>query len=112
MVPGHIELAGYDQIRYINTMYPWEGKTYRRGAYTCGNNISGASQISNVIEFDNCNFFKIFAVPFRLPEFPLRLFPAHPHKGKEQQCNAREGNVPAAPTCQKEQEGEEEVEES
>ena len=43
MVPGHIELAGYDQIRYINTMYPWEGKTYRRGAYTCGNNISGLS---------------------------------------------------------------------
>ena len=24
MVPGHIELAGYDKIRYINTMYPWE----------------------------------------------------------------------------------------
>ena len=22
MVPGHIELAGYDKIRYINTMYP------------------------------------------------------------------------------------------
>ncbi len=34
MVPGHIELAGYDQIRYINTMYPWEGKNYRRGAYS------------------------------------------------------------------------------
>lgn len=34
MVPGHIELAGYDQIRYINTMYPWEGKAYRRGAYS------------------------------------------------------------------------------
>ena len=45
MVPGHIELAGYDQIRYINTMYPWEGKTYRRGAYTCGNN-SGAGMFS------------------------------------------------------------------
>ena len=29
MVPGHIELAGYDQIRYINTMYPWEGWDYR-----------------------------------------------------------------------------------
>lgn len=26
MVPGHIELAGYDKIRYINTMYPWEEK--------------------------------------------------------------------------------------
>ena len=35
MVPGHIELAGYDQIRYINTMYPWEGKNYRRPSYTC-----------------------------------------------------------------------------
>ena len=35
-VPGHIELAGYDQIRYINMMYPWEGKDYRRPAYSDG----------------------------------------------------------------------------
>lgn len=34
LVPGHIELAGYDKIRYINTMYPWEGKEYHRGAYS------------------------------------------------------------------------------
>ncbi len=34
IVPGHIELAGYDKIRYINTMYPWEGKEYHRGAYS------------------------------------------------------------------------------
>ena len=34
MVPGHIELAGYDKTRYINTMYPWEGKEYHRGAYS------------------------------------------------------------------------------
>ena len=33
-VPGHIELAGYDKIHYINTMYPWEGHFYRRPAYT------------------------------------------------------------------------------
>lgn len=33
-VPGHIEMAGYDTIHYINTMYPWEGKNYRRPAYT------------------------------------------------------------------------------
>ena len=33
-VPGHIELAGYDKIRYINTMYPWEGQAYRRAAYS------------------------------------------------------------------------------
>ena len=35
-VPGHIELAGYDKIHYINTMYPWEGHIYRRPAGTLG----------------------------------------------------------------------------
>jgi len=39
-VPGHIELAGYDQIHYINTMYPWEGKIYRRPAYTLGKGLA------------------------------------------------------------------------
>lgn len=33
-VPQHIELAGYDKIHYINTMYPWEGHIYRRPAGT------------------------------------------------------------------------------
>jgi len=33
-VPGHIELADYDKIHYINTMYPWEGHIYRRPAHT------------------------------------------------------------------------------
>lgn len=32
-VPAHIELQGYDRIHYINTMYPWEGRCYRRPAY-------------------------------------------------------------------------------
>lgn len=35
-VPGHIELAGYDKIHYINTMYPWEGTIFRRPAYALG----------------------------------------------------------------------------
>ena len=42
MVPGHIELAGYDKIRYINTMYPWEGKEYHRGAYSM--QVTGAEE--------------------------------------------------------------------
>lgn len=45
-VPGHIELAGYDQIRYINTMYPWEGKEYRRGAYSLKSTGDGAGMFS------------------------------------------------------------------
>ncbi len=35
-VPCHIEMAGYDKIHYINTMYPWEGQVYRRPAYALG----------------------------------------------------------------------------
>lgn len=40
-VPQHIELAGYDKIHYINTMYPWEGHEYRRPAGTCGSDGKG-----------------------------------------------------------------------
>ena len=29
-VPGHIELQGYGQIQYINTMYPWDGRCFLR----------------------------------------------------------------------------------
>lgn len=32
-VPSEIELSNYAQIQYINTLYPWEGKIYRRPAY-------------------------------------------------------------------------------
>ena len=41
-VPGHIEMAGYDKIHYINTMYPWEGHEYRRGAYSLASAGGGA----------------------------------------------------------------------
>ncbi len=41
-VPGHIELAGYDRIHYINTMYPWEGKIFRRPAGTLGQDAGGS----------------------------------------------------------------------
>lgn len=35
-VPCHMQMAGYDKVHYINTMYPWEGKVYRRPAYALG----------------------------------------------------------------------------
>lgn len=40
-VPQHIEMAGYDKIHYINTMYPWEGHEYRRPAGTLGESGEG-----------------------------------------------------------------------
>ena len=45
-VPGHIELAGYDKIRYINTMYPWEGNNYRRPAHSIAGAGTGAGMFS------------------------------------------------------------------
>ncbi|MCR4849894.1 MAG: beta-galactosidase, partial [Lachnospiraceae bacterium] len=29
-VPGHIEMAGYDKLNYVNVMYPWDGHYFRR----------------------------------------------------------------------------------
>lgn len=34
VVPMHIELAGFDKVHYVNTMYPWEGHIFRRPAYS------------------------------------------------------------------------------
>lgn len=32
-VPGHIQLQGYGQCQYVNTMYPWDGKEFLRPPY-------------------------------------------------------------------------------
>lgn len=45
-VPCHIEMAGYDKIHYINTLYPWEGKVYRRPAYALGEDRVEAGSFS------------------------------------------------------------------
>lgn len=45
-VPCHMEMAGYDRIHYINTMYPWEGKVYRRPAYALGEDRVEAESFS------------------------------------------------------------------
>ncbi len=45
-VPGHIEMAGYDRIHYINTMYPWDGQIHRKPAYTLENAGAGEGQFS------------------------------------------------------------------
>lgn len=45
-VPCHIEMAGYDKIHYINTMYPWEGHYFRRPAYSLVNAGDGEGMFS------------------------------------------------------------------
>lgn len=41
-VPSEIELNGYAQNQYINTLFPWEGKIYRRPAYTVNQKAVGS----------------------------------------------------------------------
>lgn len=33
IVPGHIQIQGYDKMQYINTLYPWDGREYLRPPY-------------------------------------------------------------------------------
>ena len=61
-VPGHIELAGYDRIRYINTMYPWDGHAYRRGAYSLENVGDGAGMFSEAAYNPVGSYIKRFDV--------------------------------------------------
>ncbi len=61
-VPGHIELAGYDKIRYINTMYPWEGHEYRRGAYSLASAGGGAGMFSEAAYNPVGSYIKRFDV--------------------------------------------------
>ena len=59
MVPGHIELAGYDQIRYINTLYPWEGKRVQEMEQECSAKLS---IIRLVLILKNLTWIRSFVV--------------------------------------------------
>ena len=74
MVPGHIELAGYDQIRYINTLYPWEGKTYRRGAYSIESAGDGTGMFSEAEYNPVGSYIKKFDLDKELCGKRVRLF--------------------------------------
>lgn len=73
VVPGHIELAGYDQIRYINTLYPWEGYDYRRGAYSLDPLDSGAGMFSEAKYNPVGSYRKVFDLKEELKNKPVIL---------------------------------------
>ena len=58
-VPKHIELAGYDKIHYINTMYPWEGHIFRRPAQSLSG-WSGEGMFSEADYNPVGSYIKIF----------------------------------------------------
>lgn len=73
MVPGHIELAGYDKIRYINTMYPWEGKEYCRGAYSMESIGDGAAMFSEATYNPVGSYIKKFDLDEKLLGKRIRI---------------------------------------
>lgn len=59
-VPGHIEMAGYDKIHYINTLYPWEGHVYRRPAYSLGDKTGRKGMFSEAPYNPVGSYIKVF----------------------------------------------------
>ncbi len=59
-VPCHIEMAGYGGLHYINTMYPWEGKVFRRPAYTKGKDQTETGSFSEAEDNPVGSYIKKF----------------------------------------------------
>lgn len=62
-VPGHIELAGYAQVQYTNTWYPWEGKIYRRPPYTLNSDKLTPGIFSEAEDNSVGSYLKKFDLP-------------------------------------------------
>ncbi len=71
-VPSHIELNGYDQIQYINTMYPWDGMCNLRPPHTdkeynpVGSYVTFFDLPNNFTDKEVCISFKGVEQGFRL----------------------------------------------
>lgn len=59
-VPGHIELAGYDRIHYINTLYPWDGHEFRRPAFALDKEDAAAGSFSKAAYNPVGSYIKYF----------------------------------------------------
>ncbi len=72
-VPGHIELAGYDKIRYINVMYPWEGQEYHRAAYTLESRGDEAGMFSEAFHNPVGSYLRRFDLPKEMVGRRIRI---------------------------------------
>lgn len=51
-VPGHVQLQGYDNCHYVNTMYPWDGKSQLRPPAIDWGNAPAGSYVREFIITD------------------------------------------------------------
>ena len=84
-VPGHMEISGFDRIHYINTMYPWEGKYYRRPADVLAEHPEGVGTFADA----DYNPVGSYRLTFDLPEQMAAI-------GRRARAAARPGSVTAS----------------
>lgn len=72
-VPQHIELAGFSQIQYINTFYPWEGKEFRRPPYTLDSKRLETGLFSQTSDNHVGSYIKIFDLQPSLQNKHIRV---------------------------------------
>lgn len=72
-VPQHIEFADYDDFHYINTMYPWEGKIYRRPAYALDQSDPEAGQFSEAPDNPVGQYIKKFQLASNFKDQKVRV---------------------------------------
>lgn len=51
-VPGHVQLQGYDNCHYVNTMYPWDGRSEIRPPAIDWENAPAGSYVREFIITD------------------------------------------------------------
>lgn len=59
-VPGHIQLQGYDNMQYINTLYPWDGREELRPPYVSKEYNPVGSYVKNFELKDELKGKKVF----------------------------------------------------
>lgn len=72
-VPGHIEISNFDQLHYINTLYPWEGHEYRRPPYTLNNKQIEKGLFSTATDNHVGSYIKYFTVDPKLRGKKIRV---------------------------------------
>lgn len=72
-VPQHIEFAGYDKFHYINTMYPWEDKVYRRPAYALDQKDKAEGQFSEATDNPVGQYIKKFILNSEFKDKKVRV---------------------------------------
>ncbi|MDO5423038.1 MAG: glycoside hydrolase family 2 TIM barrel-domain containing protein [Eubacteriales bacterium] len=72
-VPGHIELAGYGHVHYLNKMYPWESRQFRRPAHVLSEKPHGCGSFADTPYNPVGSYRRTFDLPPAMAGLRVRL---------------------------------------